>query len=256
MTEEQKQFVEPRQPTEAEEAKTIAEARKIEADTELSRAQIAKANAETAYAQAQAAEQHAHARIAELEALRKEERRREEEAGDVFHHVYRFTGSVNQASADACIEKLTEWHRLDPGCDMEIIFFSPGGAVIPGFALFDHIRYLSQQGHKMITGATGMAASMAGILVQAGDVRWMSGESWYMIHRAAFGAAGKTFEIEDEVEWVKRIEARIIKIFTSRSTLTPQKIKRNWDRKDWWLDSDQCLEYGLVDQVRGVQDPT
>lgn len=238
-----------REPTEAEEAKSKAEAEKALAEAEFARAQAAKANAE-------AAEQEANARIAVLEAEDRERRKVEEQASDVFHHVYRFNGPVSQDSVNKCMNKLTEWHRLDPNCSMEIIFFSPGGAVIPGFALFDHIRYLSSLGHEMTTGATGMAASMAGILVQAGDKRWMSGEGWYMIHRAAFGAAGKTFEIEDEVEWVKRIEARIIKIFTSRSKLTPQKIKRNWDRKDWWLDSDQCLEFGLVDEVRGVQNPT
>ena len=72
-----------------------------------------------------------------------------------------------------------------------------------------------------------------------------------MIHRAAFGAYGKTFEIEDEVKFVQRIEKRIIDIFTARSTLTKQKIKRNWDRKDWWISADECLEMNLVDDIRG-----
>ena len=73
-----------------------------------------------------------------------------------------------------------------------------------------------------------------------------------MIHRAAFGVIGKTFEIEDEVKLVKRIEDRIVDIFTSRSKLTKQKIKRNWDRKDWWIDADECLDLGLVDEVRAI----
>ena len=73
-----------------------------------------------------------------------------------------------------------------------------------------------------------------------------------MIHRAAFGAIGKTFEVEDEVKLVKRIEQRIVDIFTSRSKLTNQKIKRNWDRKDWWIDADECLDLGLVDEVRAM----
>ena len=95
-----------------------------------------------------------------------------------------------------------------------------------------------------------MAASMAGILLQAGDTRWIGHQSWMMIHRAAFGAIGKTFEIEDEVKLVKRIEDRIVEIFTKRSKLTKMKIKRNWDRKDWWIDADECVSLGLVDEVR------
>ena len=72
-----------------------------------------------------------------------------------------------------------------------------------------------------------------------------------MIHRAAFGAIGKTYEVEDEVKLVKRIEDRIVEIFTKRSKLTKMKIKRNWDRKDWWIDADESLSAGLVDEVRG-----
>jgi ATP-dependent protease ClpP protease subunit len=73
-----------------------------------------------------------------------------------------------------------------------------------------------------------------------------------MIHRAAFGAWGKTYEIEDEVKFVKRMEERILDIFTSRSKLTRNKIKRNWERKDWWISSDEAQELGLVDEIRAV----
>ena len=73
-----------------------------------------------------------------------------------------------------------------------------------------------------------------------------------MIHRAAFGAYGKTFEIEDEVKFVRRIESRIVDIFTLRSKLSKLKIKRNWDRKDWWISADECLELNLVDEIRGM----
>ena len=98
-----------------------------------------------------------------------------------------------------------------------------------GFELFDFIQELRAKGHKVTTGSLGMAASMAGILLMAGDVRWIGHQSWMMIHRAAFGAYGKTYEIEDEVKFVRRIEERILDIFTHRSKLTKSKIKRNWD---------------------------
>ena len=97
-----------------------------------------------------------------------------------------------------------------------------------------------------------MASAMAGRLLQAGDTRWIGHQAWLMIHRAAFGAIGKTFEVEDEVRLVKRIEERILDIFTSRSELTKVKIKRNWDRKDWWIDADEAVKLGLVDEVRAM----
>ena len=54
---------------------------------------------------------------------------------------------------------------------------------------------------------------MAGILLQAGDIRIMGAESWLMIHEISFGASGKIGEIEDTVEWVKKIQERVVKIF-------------------------------------------
>jgi ATP-dependent protease ClpP protease subunit len=118
--------------------------------------------------------------------------------------------------------------------------------------LFDFLQGLRAEGHKLTTGTLGMAASMAGILLQAGDVRWVGGQAWVMIHRAAFGAFGKTYEVEDEVDFVKRIEERILDIFTNRSKLTKQKIKKNWDRKDWWISPDEALELSLVDEIRAT----
>ena len=171
---------------------------------------------------------------------------------DEMNYLYRFDGGVDASSVKTCMKKLTEWSRLKPKCDIEIVFSSPGGNIIDGFELFDFIQDLRVKGHHITTGSLGYAASMAGILLMAGDTRWIGHQSWMMIHRAAFGAYGKTFEIEDEVKFVRRIESRILDIFALRSKLTKQKIKRNWDRKDWWISADECLELNLVDEIRGM----
>jgi ATP-dependent Clp endopeptidase proteolytic subunit ClpP len=175
-----------------------------------------------------------------------------EKAADDENHLYRFGSEVSGGSVGSCIKKLTEWHRLDPKCGIEVIFSSPGGSIIDGFELFDYMQYLRNEGHHLTTGTLGMAASMAGILLQAGDTRWIGQQAWMMIHRAAFGAYGKTFEIEDEVKFVKRVEERILDIFTSRSELTRNKIKRNWERKDWWISSEEAVELQLVDEIRAI----
>jgi len=169
---------------------------------------------------------------------------------DDMNYLYRFNSPVSSDSVKKCMEKLTEWHRLDPKCNIEVIFSSPGGSIISGFELFDFLQDLRYQGHHITTGTLGYAASMAGVLLQAGDVRWVGQQAWIMIHRAAFRAAGKTFEIEDEVKFTQRLEGRILDIFTSRSKLSKTKIKRNWDRKDWWISADEAIEAGLVDEIR------
>ena len=222
-------------------------------------AEVKKTEAETTAALAEARKTEAEAEKAEIELEKaridadKAKRGREKElAADEENYVYRFDGEVSKSSVQRCMSRLAEWSRLNPKCTIEIVFSSPGGEIVSGFELFDFIQVLRHRGHHMITGTLGMAASMAGILLQAGDERWMGHQSWVMIHRAAFGAWGKTFEIEDEVKFVKRIEERILDIFIVRSKLTKQKIKRNWERKDWWISAEECVEMGLVDVVKGT----
>jgi ATP-dependent Clp endopeptidase proteolytic subunit ClpP len=214
------------------------------------RVEVAKVVAETEKLKAETRKAEADAFKAELEAREAFRKRQLEKADDEENHLYRFAGEVNKNSVNNCMKHLTRWSRLQPKCDIEIIFSSPGGSIIDGFELFDFLQDLRGRGHQITTGALGMAASMAGILLQAGDVRWVGGQAWVMIHRAAFGAFGKTYEVEDEVEFVKRIEGRILDIFTARSKLTRRKIMKNWDRKDWWISPDEALELSLVDEIR------
>ena len=210
-----------------------------------SQAEVKKIEAETRRAEAEALK-------AELEAHDATKSYNRKLFLDEENNLYRFSSDVNEISVRQAMNKLTEWHRKDPECDIEIVFSSPGGSIIDGFELFDFLQDLRNEGHHITTGSLGMAASMAGVLLQAGDVRWIGHQSWMMIHRAAFGAIGKTYEIEDEVELVKRIEQRCLDIFVSRSKLTNKKIQENWDRKDWWIDADECKKLGLVDNIKAM----
>ena len=224
----------------------------ITADINLKEAETRKAQAEARKTEAEASKAEYESYKASIDYEKAVRTRRKELAVDEENHLYRFSGTVNNLSVERCMSKLTEWARIDPKCDIEIVFFSPGGSIIDGFELFDFIEGLRSAGHCITTGSLGMAASMAGVLLQAGNHRWIGHQSWMMIHRAAFGAIGKTFEVEDEVKFVKRMEERILDIFVSRSKLTGSKIKRNWDRKDWWINADECVKLGLVDEIRGV----
>ena len=233
--------------------------KEIEADIALKVAETRKTEAEARNTEAilKKNEFEAEKTSIELESKRidftlKQEKIAKDRAVDDENFLYRFSGEVSSGSVGRCMTRLTEWHRTSPKCDMEVIFASPGGSIIDGFELFDFMQHLRNEGHHITTGSLGYAASMAGILLQAGDTRWIGHQAWVMIHRAAFGAYGKTFEVEDEVKLVKRMEDRILDIFTSRSNLTRNKIKRNWDRKDWWISADEAIDLKLVDEVRAI----
>lgn len=184
-----------------------------------------------------------------LDAAKAERVMRAELAKDEHHRVYVFDKPVGEGSVTTCIHKLAEWSRNDPGCDVEIIFNSPGGSVIDGMALYDYICQVKRKGHKVTTNTLGMAASMAGILLQAGDVRQMGSESWLLIHEASFGAGGSMGQVEDTVEWIKAIQERILRIFAARSNLTARQIQNRWKRRNWWLSSNEALKFGFIDEI-------
>ena len=241
MTEEVKT---PRTPEEV-----AAFVKRAEASTEKLQAEAAKARAEARKAEAEALEAECDAQTARIvsdKAIEEETRRK---AGDRFHHRYVFDGQVTGASVEKCIAELTTWHRLGPSCDITIVFNSPGGEVISGMNLFDHIRYLRAKGHHITTVCMGYAASMAGILMQAGDKRVMGRESYLLIHEVSFMAAGSMGDVEDTVEWVKKVQERVLDIFAERSTMSRASIKKKWTRKDWWLSSTEALKAGFVDEI-------
>ena len=307
--------------TEAGRLKIIAQTREIEAN-------IAKLDAERQSVidmNDRAGEDHVQTMIAQGYALEfallnktiaeistRREQRSEDiaMAGDRFKHFYAYNEPVTARSVTECISQLTEWQRLAPVVDgvsqpmvITIVFDSPGGSVIDGLHLYDFIQELKFQGHTIITKTLGMAASMAGILLQAGTKRVMGSEAYVLIHEVSFMAGGPIGVVEDEVEFVKMIQARVLDIFarkaaralegpklpketetayqkrlderfderrdffehgkrveakinvkatSTRKATTRTQITREggWSRKDWWLNSDQALEAGFVDEVQ------
>jgi Vilmaviridae head maturation protease len=232
----------------------LAEARAaaLEAEAKKSLADAGKSKAEGRKAVADA-------KRSEVELARVQRAEREELAKDQHFHIYVFDEAVGAASAEKCILKLAQWSRTDPGCDIEIIFNSPGGDVVAGMALFDYIQRVRKQDHRVTTTALGMAASMAGILLQAGDTRKMGPEAWLLIHEASFGTHGSFGDVVDTVKWIEKIQDRILGIFARRSEesdpetatnkLTKNQIKRRWHRTDWWISSDDALKHGFVDEI-------
>jgi ATP-dependent Clp endopeptidase proteolytic subunit ClpP len=221
---------------EAERIRLLAEAEKFAADTR-------KANAEAETAEAVAA-------ITKIEAERENHRREEELASNKHHLFYAFSSEVSANSVSTCIAQLTIWMRTRPGEPIEIQFLSPGGSVIHGMALWDFIQTVRAAGHHVTTSAIGYAASMASILLQAGDKRVMGKESYLLIHEISLGAGGKIGDIEDTMDWAKTIMDRVANIFASRSKMTKRQILSAMKRKDFWVDSEQALKLGLVDEIR------
>ncbi len=232
--------IEIREPTQPE---IDASIRKMEAEARKATAEAKKAEANALLFENELA-------MAEVEMVAFKEKEAKRLASDHHHRTFRFTTSVNDAAVKAAIDKLSQWHRIDPECAVTFIINSPGGEIVAGFHLFDTLRWFSDQGHHITTVGLGMAASMGGVILQAGDKRIMGPRSSLLIHEAQFVAGGSMGTIEDQVEFVKSLQERICEIFADRSKLTKAQIKTRWKRKNWWLTAEESLKLGFIDEVK------
>lgn len=197
---------------------------------------------------------------AELAELRTSQAQREERhfmATDDMQRQYLFIGAVDSGNVSNCAQHLAFWHRTDPSCDMNIEIHSGGGSVLAGLSLFDTLSQYSVRGggnHRVVMNVRGLAASMATVLVQAADERVIGPESFFMVHELSGQTAGKIGELEDTMDFYKKMNERIGQIYVERSNgkCTEAQFKALWTRKDVWLNADEALGFGFVDRIGGV----
>lgn len=233
------------------EAEAEATRLKAQAEVEKLRAEARKADAEAKVAELEAETDALRMVEVEFAADRAREKRQEELAAHKYHHVYLFDKGVDETSVKACIAQMTSWERTttEP-LTIELVIDSPGGSVFDGFHLIDYINRLHENGHTVNTTAYGMAASMAGVLLQVGKTRAMGANSLLLIHEASFSAGGQFGKVEDQVKMVELMHDRILELFAERSKMTKATIARRWRRRDWWISAQESLRHGFVDEVR------
>ena len=149
------------------------------------------------------------------------------------------------------IDALEHWGRRDPGEPITININSPGGSVTHGLALFDAIQRLRRDGHFITVRGSGLVASMASVLLQAGDERVMDKRAKLLIHEGSTSLRGDMTagEMEDVQFFGKVLRDDILDIYVERSNMTRRQIETKWKRRDWLLTADEALKYGFVDRV-------
>jgi len=181
----------------------------------------------------------------------KRDAKRLRDAGDFNNGYFLFHEAVSACSVSSLLSSLRKFSRLNPGEPITIEIKSPGGSIIDGFHLYDELLSLKASGnHELTLVARGNIASMAVPIFQAADHRKVGASCFVMIHRAAFGAMGKAYEIEDQVEFVQRIEGRIVDILVHRGKKDREYYADLFkQRKDVWFSAEEAVELGLADEV-------
>lgn len=190
------------------------------------------------------------ARMAEIEVAEMEAKESDRLARPGIHREFTIDEPLMPDTVGAYINVLEHWERRDPGQPITIRVNSPGGSVTDGFALFDTILRLRRKGHKITMVGQGMVASMATVLLQAGDERILDKNAWFMIHEGSAGMQGKSRDMRATMRFMDQLEDRILDILAERSKLNKRQIQQRWkDNSEDYMTADEALKLGFVDRV-------
>jgi ATP-dependent protease ClpP protease subunit len=177
-------------------------------------------------------------------------------AQDEVNGLYMFCEPVTHQSVNKAMLELNKLSRRSRGAKGEplpltIVLDSPGGDVQAGLGLYDHIRDLSKRGHHMTVKVRGMAASMGGIILQAGDERVVGENAHILIHEVNSGVSGKVSEIEEQLAFSKALWVRLVNILArnKKCTMTADQILEKSRKLDWWITAEEAVKLGFADKI-------
>ena len=156
-------------------------------------------------------------------------------------------GPVNDHVANLVVAQLLFLESENPDKDISFYINSPGGSVSAGMAIYDTMNFIKPQ---VSTLCTGMAASMGAFLLAAGakGKRFSLPNSKIMIHQPSGGSQGQATEIEIQAREILKTREQLNKILAEHTGQPLERIERDTER-DYYMSAQECLEYGLIDQV-------
>lgn len=172
-------------------------------------------------------------------------------ADDTYNNHFTLYGEINDESCQITAMALREIARRSrDNFPITVSICSGGGEVKAGLYLFDEILALRAKGVRVNINVRGEACSMAAVLLQAADVRYIGPNALLMLHRAGGGIAGNITEMEDDLATTKLLESILIRLLASRSNKDEAHFRKLLSRrKDLWLSAKEALELGLVDEI-------
>ena len=135
----------------------------------------------------------------------------------------------------------------DPKADISLYLNTPGGVVSAGLGIYDTMQLVEPD---VATICTGMAASMGSVLLCAGAAGKRSAlpHARVMIHQPLGGAQGQASDIEIAAREILKCKQELYRILSEHTGQSVEKMEPDADR-DYWMDSQEALAYGMVDNI-------
>jgi ATP-dependent Clp protease, protease subunit len=182
-----------------------------------------------------------------------EQTSRGERAYDIYSRLLKeniiFLGTpIDDTVANLVIAQMLFLAAEDAQRDISIYINSPGGSISAGLAILDTMRFVEPD---IVTICVGQAASMGAVLLAAGTKgkRYSLPHSRILIHQPSMsGLAGQAADIDIYAREILRMREILNEILASSTGQTIEKIARDVDR-DYIMDAEQAVEYGMLDRV-------
>ncbi|MCD4823113.1 MAG: ATP-dependent Clp protease proteolytic subunit [Phycisphaerae bacterium] len=158
-------------------------------------------------------------------------------------------GGIDDTLANLVVAQLLFLSNEDPEADIHIYVNSPGGSVSAGLAIYDTMQFIRC---NVATYCVGIAASMGAVLLSGGTKgkRYILANSRVLIHQPLISGVmtGPATQLDIEAQEILRLRQRLYQILADNTGKDIETVERDCDR-DKWLDADEAIEYGCVDQI-------
>ena len=177
---------------------------------------------------------------------------RGERAYDIYSLLLReriiFVGTaIDDQVANLVVAQLLYLSREDTDREISMYINSPGGQIYAGLAIFDTMHMIP---NKISTFAVGVTASFGTVLLAAGTKghRYTLPHATIHMHQPLGGAKGQASDIEIQAKEILRLKTRLNEIIADSTGQKLEVIEKDTER-DFYLDAQQAVEYGLVDKI-------
>ena len=174
-----------------------------------------------------------------------------ERAYDIYSRLLKdriiiLSGEIDDNLANSVIAQLLYLDGISHD-DINIYINSPGGSITAGMAIYDTINFIKSD---VSTICVGMAASMGAFLLASGKLgkRYSLENAEVMIHQPLGGAQGQATEIKIAAERIIKLKKRLNKILADKTGKSIKRIEKDTER-DYFMDSNEALEYGIIDEI-------
>lgn len=155
-------------------------------------------------------------------------------------------GEIDDNTASIVVSSLLYLDSLNND-DISLYINSPGGSVSSGLAIYDTMNFIASD---VSTIGVGLCASMGAFLLSSGKTgkRYCLKNTEVMIHEVLGGSKGQATEIKIQADHILKLRERLNKILAKNTTKSIKRINNDTSR-DYYMDAEEALKYGIVDKI-------